>query len=266
MDVEIKQRYLFAQQLVKRVGKIALDFYLNRNSLQIECKQGEPQDTVSIADKTVEKEIKAALQQHFPNDAFLGEESGADSLEREFCWVVDPIDGTSPFLYGLHSWCISIAILRNKKETVAGVVFDVVHNELFHAVLGGGAFLNEQPIQSAKATSLKDGLTGLGTSPRVHPDQFTPFLHEVLLDDGLFIRNGSGALMLSYVAAGRLIGYFEPYINAWDCLAAMLLVREAGGTTNDFLVNDGLLKGNYVLVACSPDVFKRLENIRQRLS
>ena len=265
MDLDIQQRYVFSQQLVKTVGKTALDFYLNRNKLEIECKKGESQDLVSIADKTVENEIKSALQQHFPQDGFLGEESGADSLEQEFCWVVDPIDGTSPFLYGLHAWCISIALLRNK-ELVAGVVFDPLHNELFHAALGNGAFLNGQPIKTANALSLKDGLTGLGVSHRVHPDSFTPLLQQLLLDGGMFIRNGSGALMLSYVAAGRLIAYFEPHINAWDTLAAIMLIKEAGGITNNFLADGGLLKGNYILAGCTEAVFKQLSSIRNSIN
>lgn len=261
MDMTIQQRYLFARQLVRNIGQIALDFYLNRSKLEVECKKGEAQDLVSIADKTVEKEIKSALQQHFPSDGFLGEESGADSLEQEFCWVVDPIDGTSPFLYGLHAWCISIALLRNK-EIVAGIVFDPLHNELFHASIGNGAFLNEQPIKASAVESLREGLTGLGMSHRVHPDCFTPLLQQLLLDGGMFIRNGSGALMLSYVAAGRLIGYFEPHINAWDTLAGIMLIKEAGGVTNDFLENNGLLKGNYILAGCNGKVFEQLNSIR----
>lgn len=260
MKTEIKSRYLFAKQLILDAGKIALDFYLNRDRLEIQCKKGEQQDLVSIADQSVEKEIKTTLKQRFECDGFLGEESGADGLDKEFCWVVDPIDGTSPFLYGLHAWCISIAIMRNK-EIVAGLIYDPLHNELFHAMKGEGAFVNEQPISTAKATSLKEGLVGLGMSHRVPATAFTPFINQVLLDGGMYVRNGSGALTLAYVAAGRLIGYFEPHINAWDCLAGILLVNEAGGKTNNFLENDGLLKGNYILASCS-DVFEMLEMIR----
>ncbi|MDU8925612.1 inositol monophosphatase [Pasteurellaceae bacterium LIM206] len=261
MNVEIERRYLFSQQLVKEVGKTALDFYLNRDRLKIECKKGEQQDLVSIADKKVEEQIKAALKFHFPDDGFLGEESGADNLEREFCWVVDPIDGTSPFLYGLHAWCISIAVLHNK-EIISGVIFDPLHNELFYAAAGQGAFLNGNLINTAKATSLKEGLMGLGVSHRVHPNTFTPVLQRILLDGGMFIRNGSGALMLAYVAAGRLIGYFEPHINAWDTFAGILLITEAGGKTNNFLENNGLLKGNFILAACSEEVFNTLNTFR----
>jgi len=89
---------------------------------------------------------------------------------------VDPIDGTSPFLYGLNAWCISIAILH-KNKIVSGVIFDPVHNELFRAMKGDGAFLNDHPIHVSSSTSLKEGLMGLGVSHRVHPNTFTPVLH-----------------------------------------------------------------------------------------
>ena len=212
MDIELRNRYLFSQKLVKEVGEIALDFYLNRNELKIECKKGDLQDQVSIADKTVEAKIKDALKSHFPQDGFLGEESGAENLACEYCWVVDPIDGTSSFLYGLNAWCISIAILH-KNQIVCGVIFDPVHNELFRAMKGDGAFLNDHPICASSSISLKEGLIGLGVSHRVHPNTFTPVLNHILLDGGIFIRNGSGALMLVYVAAGRLIGYFELFLR-----------------------------------------------------
>ncbi len=159
MNISIQQRYLFSQKLIKEAGEIALDYYLNRENLTIECKKGEKLDLVSIADKKVEEHIKLALNHSFPNDGFLGEESGADEMDSEFCWVVDPIDGTNPFLYGLHAWCVSIALLHNKK-IVLGIIFDPVHNELFHACRGEGAFLNQKPIHTMNATSVKDGLMG----------------------------------------------------------------------------------------------------------
>ena len=223
MDIELRNRYLFSQELVKEVGKVALDFYLNRKELKIECKKGDLQDQVSIADKTVEAKIKDALKQHFPQDGFLGEESGAENLACEYCWVVD---------------------------------------ELLRALKCDVAVLNAHPIHVSSSTSLKEGLMGLGVSHRVHPDTFTPVLHQILLDGGMFIRNGSGALMLVYVAAGRLIGYFEPHINAWDVCAAIIIVQEAGGCVNNFLENDGLLKGNYILGCCSEAVFTRLNHIK----
>jgi myo-inositol-1(or 4)-monophosphatase len=119
-----------------------------------------------------------------------------------------------------------------------------------------------QPIPPA--TAFRDGLFGTGFSHRSSVDDFTPFLDALLRDGGMFLRNGSGALMLAYVATGRLIGYFEPHINSWDSLAGLLLVREAGGWTNDFLDNGGLMAGNPIL-ACTPvlkDDLIRLTGLR----
>ena len=92
---------------------------------------------------------------------------------------------------------------------------------------------------------------GVGTSHRVPAAACINFLDGLLNAGGMFVRNGSGALMLAYVAAGRLIGYFEPHINAWDCLAGLILVKEAGGWTNHFLEGNGLLEGNVILVSAS---------------
>ncbi|WP_293731496.1 inositol monophosphatase [uncultured Actinobacillus sp.] len=260
MNKNIQQRYLVARNIIQQAGKEALSFYLNRNNLEIIYKKGEKQDLVSIADKTVESIIKSAVQQHFPDDGFLGEESGAQDVTKDFCWVVDPIDGTSPFLYGLNAWCISIAVLY-RGDIVIGLIYDPQHDELFHCTKGNGAYLNQTAIQCANAHSLTDGLMGLGVSHRVSPQTFTPFLDYVLKNGGMFIRNGSGALMCAYVAAGRLIGYYEPHINSWDCLAGILLVEEAGGKANAFLENNGLLKGNPILVSAA-GIFAELDELK----
>src|SRR3546814_3240957 len=99
------------------------------------------------------------------------------------------------------------------------------------------------------ARSVKDGLFGTGFSHRSRPEDVVPFIDALLRDGGMFMRNGSGALMLAYVAVGRLVGYFEPHINSWDCLAGLLLVREAGGWACDFLADDGLTRGNVCAAA-----------------
>ncbi len=114
-----------------------------------------------------------------------------------------------------------------------------------------GALLLEHlaGMRAHDATHVRDGVLGVGFSHRVPVSAFVPFLDRLLSDGGMFIRNGSGALMLSYVAAGRLIGYYEPHINSWDCLAAIVLVREAGGEVNDFLANNGLHDGNPIIAA-----------------
>lgn len=262
MNKQIQNRYQFTIELIKQAGNVALSYYLNRSELVIECKKGDKQDEVSLADKSVETLIRQTIAEKFPDDGFLGEESGYAGLDREFCWIVDPIDGTSPFLHGLHAWCISIAVLY-KNEVVIGAVFDPLHNELFHAQLGSGSYLNDVPIHTiTSATNVQDGLVSLSVSHRVPPKTILPFLLQILTEGGMYVRNGSGALSLAQVAAGRLLAYYEPHMNCWDCAAGMLLVREAGGSANNVLADDGLLKGNFVLAAANQQIYQHLDAIR----
>jgi len=250
LSIDLDARYTLARAVAQQAGERALQMFRNRAALEVEHKG--LQDFVSIADRDVEGIVRRAVSEAFPDDAFLGEESAAGvsatlSSER-VVWVVDPIDGTSCFLNGLYAWCVSIGILVDG-EPLIGVVFDPNSNELFHGARGRGAFVGETPLNASPSCHVREGLLGVGFSHRLKPEAFMPFLGRLLGDGGMFIRNGSGALMMAYVAAGRLIGYYEPHINAWDCLAGIVLVREAGGTVNDFLANDGLLRGNPIMAA-----------------
>ena len=250
----MESRYFLAQSIARHAGMMALELFQRCDQLVIEFKG--IQDMVSAADRDVESYIKAQVRAVFATDGFLGEEGGADCADAEFVWVVDPIDGTACFVNGMYSWCVSMAVLHHG-QPVIGVVYDPNANELFHARTGGGAFCGAKPIHVHPGTSLKDGVLGVGTSFRVGVGDFIPFLDAVLRDSGMFIRNGSGALMITYVAAGRLIGYFEPHMNSWDALAGFVLVQEAGGKCNAFLDNDGLLRGNPVIVG-NPAIWERI--------
>lgn len=250
----IEQRYLLARDIARKAGQQAYQWFCQRDSLVIESKG--LQDMVSAADKDTESLIRAAVSAECPEDGFLGEEGGLDHGDADFLWVIDPIDGTACFVNGMHSWCLSIAVMHAGKPVI-GVVYDPNADEMFHACAGHGAFVNAQRLQAHAATSVRDGVLGVGFSHRVPVSSFVPFLDRVLTDGGMFIRNGSGALMLAYVAAGRLIGYYEPHINAWDCLAAIVLVQEAGGRVNDFLSDEGLHKGNPI-IAAGADFYEEL--------
>ena len=125
---------------------------------------------------------------------------------------------------------------------------------------GHGAWLNDAPIRPHPATTVKEGVMGVGTSHRVTPADFLPFLQALLSDGGMFIRNGSGALMSAWAAAGRLIGYYEPHMNPWDALPGLVLMREAGGASNDFLAQEGIQRGNPLLLA-SPTLYPQLKKM-----
>lgn len=240
-------------------AELAFEYYQQREALTVDHKGDDLQDVVSVADKRVEAFVKQRIQSAFPEDGFLGEESGARLPDARVLWVVDPIDGTSCFLNGLHTWCLSLAIVADG-EPVIGVVYDPNHRELFHALRGHGAWLNDAPIRPHPATTVKEGVMGVGTSHRVTPADFLPFLQALLSDGGMFIRNGSGALMSAWAAAGRLIGYYEPHMNPWDALPGLVLMREAGGASNDFLAQEGIQRGNPLLLA-SPTLYPQLKKM-----
>lgn len=260
-EAALQSRYAFAQTLARKAGELAYDYYKRRAELAIESKG--LQDVVSIADKKVEELIRSRLEARFPEDGFLGEETGASAGGRpgQAVWVVDPIDGTSCFLAGMPTWCVSIALVQDG-EILIGVIHDPNVDELYAARRGGGTYLNGRRQPVPPATSLQDGLFGTGFSHRSPPQDIVPFIDELVREGGMFFRNGSGALMTAYVAIGRLVGYYEPHINSWDCLAALLLVREAGGWTCDFLADDGLTRGN-VCAAAAPGVAEKLQALMQ---
>ncbi|ENJ4476684.1 inositol monophosphatase [Yersinia enterocolitica] len=261
---DIDSRYQFACDVAKAAGFMAFGFYQQRQELEIQHKGNDLQDVVSMADREVEALTRNMIAQRFPMDDFLGEETGGGHANAACTWVVDPIDGTACFLNGLHTWCVSVGVIVDG-EPVIGVVYDPNHQELFHACRGGGAFLNGKPIQVHPGKDVRDGVMGVGTSHRVTPEDFLPFLNHLLHAGGMFMRSGSGALMTAQVAAGRLIGYYEPHMNAWDSLPGIVLVREAGGITNNFLADGGLQKGNVVLMA-NPQVYQQLtEFVKQPL-
>jgi myo-inositol-1(or 4)-monophosphatase len=244
--LSIGARYELAQAIARRAGRRALEMFRDRDRLVVESKG--LQDMVSAADREIELMIRAQVHASFAGDGVLGEEGGLERADARYLWVIDPIDGTACFVNGMHAWCLSIGVLCDGRPVI-GAVYDPNSDELFHALEGEGAFVNGNRLRVSDAASVSEGVIGVGFSHRVPVRAFIPFLDRTLAGGGMFIRNGSGALMLAYVAAGRLIGYYEPHINAWDCLAGIVLVREAGGLVNDFLAGDGLARGNPIIAA-----------------
>ena len=256
MDLDLTSRYDFARRIASSAAQKALEYYRGRRELTIEIKNEDAQDVVSIADRALEAFIRDALAEAFPEDGFLGEESGQARLDARCVWVIDPIDGTACFVNGLHNWCVSVGMMLDGKPCL-GAIADPNHDELFHGCIGRGAWVNETPLRISQATHVREGLTGTGTFHPTGKEYFMPFLQRLLDEGGMFIRNGSGALMTAYVAAGRLIGYYETQLKSWDCLAGLVLIDEAGGRRNDFFRGNGLTEGNPYLVA-APQVYDQL--------
>lgn len=254
--IDIDARYALAKRVAQEAARRGMGYYQQRDDLIVEHKDGHRQDVVSMADRALEDYIRAELLAAFPDDGFLGEESGSVDLDARCLWVIDPIDGTACFVNGLHNWCVSIGMLLDGVPHI-GAIADPNHNELFHGVRGQGAFVNDRPLRASEATHVREGLLGVGTFYARGTEHFIPFLTRLLGEGGMFLRNGSGALMTAYVAAGRLLGYYETLLKSWDCAAGLVLIAEAGGRNNNFLRGDGLLHGNPYLVAC-PGVYDQV--------
>jgi myo-inositol-1(or 4)-monophosphatase len=243
-------RLLAAQAVAREAGVVARRRFLDR-SFTVGFKG--PQDFLTEVDGETEAFIAQSLLQVFPGDGFIGEESKPRPAgESGAAWVVDPIDGTANFARGVPHFCVSIACVAAGKIEV-GVIYDPIRDELFAARRDGGARLNGAAIRASGATSLAASAVEVGWNLRAGPEQYVGLLRRVASTGASPSRTGSGALAIAYVAAGRIDGFVEHHIHAWDCLAGILLVSEAGGYVSDFLKGDGLAKGA-PLIVCTPGI------------
>ena len=244
----MQMRLLAAQAIAREAGAIARRRFLN-SSFKVGFKG--PQDYLTDVDGETEALIAERLHAAFPDDGFIGEETeGRPAGEGGAVWVVDPIDGTSNFARDIAHFCVSIACVKGS-EVEVGVIYEPVRDELFAARRGGGARLNGAAIRASKAAALDNASVEIGWNMRAGARKYLDLVERVALAGAAPFRTGSGALGIVYVAAGRSDGYVERHMNAWDCLAAILIVREAGGYASDFLAGDGLTRGNPI-IACAP--------------
>ncbi|CAM5488143.1 myo-inositol-1(or 4)-monophosphatase [Aquamicrobium terrae] len=223
---------VMVQAAMKAGRSLSRDFGEVQN-LQVSMKG--PGDYVSQADRRAEDIIFTELSKARPGYAFLMEERGAvEGSDDQHRWIVDPLDGTTNFLHGIPIFSISIALER-QGQLVAGVVYNPAMDELYTAERGGGAFMNDRRLRVAARTKLADAVIGCGV-PHLGRGQHGNFLIElrnVMGEVSGIRRLGSAALDLAYVAAGRMDGFWENQLSAWDIAAGMLLIREAGGFVSD---------------------------------
>lgn len=243
-----------AVEIARSGGVLALNYFASLGSLTIEDKG--PQDFVTEADKNVESHVRALIANAFPDDGIVGEEDEPKPSSSGYTWVIDPIDGTANFIAAIPAWTVVIAVVKDD-QTVIGVTCDPIHDEMFVAERGKGAWLNDVPLVCPADTALTRGSVGTGYSNRISSAQAVKLVEAVLGAGGVFHRNASGALSLAYVAAGRLIGYVEEHMNAWDCLAGQLLIAEAGGRVEVQSADDMIANGGRVVVG-SAGVFDAL--------
>src|SRR5919106_954479 len=203
-DRDLDLRLLTARAVAAEAGKLAYDYFKRRGQLEIERKG--MQDLVSVADRAVEDLIRERLGSAFPEDDLLGEEGGgAERRPGAGLWVIDPIDGTANFLRGMPYWSVALAYVVEDRVRI-GVTYDPVHDELFWARRGGGAYRNHTPIRVSGRTDPQQTVVGSTFTFKMNKDAYMSLIQGFLLAGSDHRRMGSTALMMCHVADGRLDG------------------------------------------------------------
>ena len=240
-----------AERAARAAGEVLLSYY-GQAPEGLESKTSVT-DPVSDADREAERVIRDLLLGERPEDGILGEEGSESRSDSGRTWIVDPLDGTVNFLYGLRTWAVSIA-LEDEDGLAAAVVFDPVDRECFTAVRGEGARMNGEPIRVNRCDRLGRAMVATGFSyVAAERAKQAQLLLELLPRIRDVRRAGAAALDLAYVACGRVDAYYERGVKPWDEAAGRLLVSEAGGMLAD-------LKGepHGVIAASTPQLFDEL--------
>ncbi|MGW3273479.1 inositol monophosphatase family protein [Streptomyces kronopolitis] len=230
--------------------------------LGVAATKSSPIDVVTEMDLASEKLITGFLAEHRPDDGFLGEEGASSDGTSGVRWVIDPIDGTVNYLYGLPSWAVSIAAEKDG-EAVVGVVAAPMRGETYQAVLGRGAFNNGERLHHRPAPPLSEALLGTGFAYLAERRAAQAEVLRTLLPQVRDIRRGgSAAIDLCDVACGRLDAYYERGLNPWDLAAGALIAREAGALTGG---RPGRAPSDELTLAASPALFAQLQPLLEDL-
>ncbi|MEU5474064.1 inositol monophosphatase family protein [Streptomyces lydicus] len=231
--------------------------------LGVAATKSSPIDVVTEMDLASEKLITGFIGERRPDDGFLGEEGASSAGTSGIRWVIDPIDGTVNYLYGLPSWAVSIAAEQDG-EVVVGVVAAPMRGETYRAVLGRGAFSNDEPIRHRPAPpELSQALLGTGFGYLAERRAAQAEVVRTLLPQVRDIRRGgSAAIDLCDVACGRLDAYYERGLNPWDLAAGALIAREAGALTGG---RPGRSASHELTLAASPALFEQLQPLLDEL-
>lgn len=240
LDQQNLQNFLdIATESVLAAGAILEDLY---GKLKAIAEKGRPGDLVTEADKKAESTILEILARHCPDHAILAEESGylGDQTANPYLWAIDPLDGTTNYAHGYPVACVSVGLMIGGIPQV-GAIYNPFRRELFRGAKGLGATLNRRPIRVSQTATLEKSLlvSGFAYDRRETLDNnYAEFCHLTHLTQGVR-RSGSAALDLADVACGRLEGYWERGIKAWDIVAGIVILEEAGGTVTSY-DNDAL--------------------------
>lgn len=225
----------FAIRVARDAGRLLRD----RVGTRIDIDHKGAINIVTDVDLASEQLIRDAIATHYPRHQVLAEEGGLAENSSEYRWVVDPLDGTTNFAHGYPVFCVSIA-LEYQGETVLGVVYDPMRDELFSAERGGGAALNNRPIRVSEVGDLMQSLLSTGFPYDIKTSTLTNLDHwaNFAMNAQALRRDGAAAIDLCYVACGRFDGFWELNLSPWDTAAGTLIVTEAGGRVTDFAGNE----------------------------
>jgi len=220
-----------AVRAARKAGAIIMRSFSRVETLNVAEKQSN--DFVSEIDRAAEEAILDTIRRAYPHHAILAEESGSHA-GNEYQWIIDPLDGTTNYLHGLPQFSVSIA-LQHRDELISAVVYDPVRDEMFTASRGNGALLNDRRLRVSQQRTLKGALIGTGIPFRDqrYLDSYLAMMRAMISDTAGIRRPGSAALDFAWVAAGRMDGFWELGLSAWDFAAGNLIVREAGGVVSD---------------------------------
>ncbi|KWQ03866.1 MAG: inositol monophosphatase family protein [Acinetobacter harbinensis] len=258
---------VMAARAAQLVGQELLKAHQNRHKLDLQVEEKGIDGPVTRVDRYLEQLTIDTLRKSYKNHSFLGEEFGLQEgkgNDADWCWVIDPLDGTLNFINGVPHFCISLAV-KHKGVVQHGVIYDPVRDELFSASRGRGAMMNQRRIRVNIKDSLDNTFLSVGHAYRVMRNgeivSYAKNHFETLLNvteaGAQYRRTGSAALDLAYVAAGRFDGYFELGLKPWDIAAGELLVKEAGGTVVDARGGSDSMENGQV-IACSMKMLKPL--------
>lgn len=241
--------------LAKSVGQFIRTEGQNFDTSKIEFK--EFNNLVSYVDKQAEEKLVKGLKEILPEAGFIVEE-GTATEQKEYNWVVDPLDGTTNFSHGLPVFSISIGLCKGE-EHLLGVVYEINKDECFYATKGGGAFLNGKKIHISDAKKLDECLLATGFPYYMFDklDTYFDIMKDFIQHSQGLRRFGSAAVDLCYVASGRFDGYFEFNLNPYDVAGGIIIVQEAGGLVKDFTGGDNIFDGSET-VAANPEIMKSM--------
>lgn len=241
--------------MAEEAGNIHMH-YFRKSNLEQSTKLNDS-DVVTIADKEAEASILKFIHEHFPSHGIISEESGRNHDEREWRWVIDPLDGTTNFAMGLPAFCVSIA-LEYKEETVLGVVYAPYLGECFYAVKGAGAWLNGNSIHCSDKAEMSKAVvaTGMPYDRNDNADNNLAEICRMALRVRGIRRMGSAAIDLCYTAAGFFDAYWELNLNRWDVSAGQLIAAEAGVIIESIRANR-----NHSILASNPILHSAVRQI-----